>query len=269
MARDGRPGGWRRVSTPDGGSARITGVFPQGTVAIYRVRFVDGRVVEACGDHLWEVHHKHWNGKYRPGVSRAGAARPRILSTLELRALLARNKGVFSVRLAEPLAKPEAELPVDPYVLGCLLGDGTLGKGTRLEFTNPTPSIAGNARLPPGLNCMQVGPIDYRLVCGGGGRLPGGAWRAHPLRLALESLGLAGCRSWEKHIPPAYKEAGIAQRLALLQGLMDTDGTVGCPPGGPQLRDQQRAARPGRAGAGVVASSTSWSPRRCCAGRRW
>jgi conjugal transfer pilus assembly protein TraD len=213
------------VSTPDGGSARISGVFPQGTVAIYRVRFVDGRVVEACGDHLWEVHHKHWSGKYRPGVSRAGAARPRILSTLDLRSLLARNKGVFSVRLAEPLPKPEAELPVDPYVLGCLLGDGTL---TRLQFTNPTPSIAGrmNARLPPGLNCRRVGPIDYRLVCGGGGRLPGGAWRVHPLRLALQSLGLAGCRSWEKHIPGSYKEAAVAQRLALLRGLMDTDGTV-------------------------------------------
>ena len=51
------PSGWRMmgdlrvgdaVSTPDGGSARITGVFPQGAIPIYRVRFVDGRVVEAC-----------------------------------------------------------------------------------------------------------------------------------------------------------------------------------------------------------------------------
>ena len=70
-ARVHTPGGWRTmgdlqvgdtVSTPDGGSARITGVFPQGAIPIYRVRFVDGRVVEACGEHLWEVHHKHWNG---------------------------------------------------------------------------------------------------------------------------------------------------------------------------------------------------------------
>jgi hypothetical protein len=133
------------------------------------------------------------------------------------------------------VAKPAADLPIDPYVLGCILGDGTLGKGTRLELTNPTPSIARrmNARLPLGLTCKQVGPLDYRFVCGGGGRLPGGSWRAHPLRLALESLGLATCRSWEKQIPDCYQEAGIEQRLALLQGLMDTDGTVT----GPHLSD--------------------------------
>jgi conjugal transfer pilus assembly protein TraD len=241
-ARVHTPEGWRamgalcvgdRVSTPDGGSARVTGVYPQGVIPIYRVRFVDGRVVEACADHLWEIHHEHWHGRYRPGVSRAGATAPRVLSTRELMALLARDNGVLSVRLTAPVPKPQAELPVDPYVLGCLLGDGTLGQGTRLEFTSPTASIAerGQERLRAGRSVHRTGPIDYRRR-GGGGRLPVGAWRAHQRRRALKKLGLATCRAWETHIPPCYKEASIEQRQALLQGLMDPDGSAGTRGGG-------------------------------------
>src|SRR3546814_8521422 len=44
-----------RISMPDGTSAWVDGVFPQGELDIYRVTFEDGRTSEACPEHLWEV----------------------------------------------------------------------------------------------------------------------------------------------------------------------------------------------------------------------
>lgn len=112
------PSGWQRMgdvkigmllSMPDGSIAPVVGVFPQGMVDIYKVTFVDGRSTEACGEHLWEIFHKE------------GA--PQLLTTLQLADQLAAYpvdaEGCFSVRLPAPVQKPEAALPVDPYVLGC------------------------------------------------------------------------------------------------------------------------------------------------------
>src|SRR5262249_51981583 len=81
------PGGWVSmgdirvgdlVTTPDGGTARVLGVFPQGKKQIYRVHFQDGKWADACGDHLWKVFGPHLgSGKRRHKVWR-------VLSTHEL-----------------------------------------------------------------------------------------------------------------------------------------------------------------------------------------
>ena len=81
-------------------------------------------------------------------------------------------------------------------------------------------------------------PIEYRFRATKlrYGRTSG--FRSHPFRernalvTAMDSLGLRGCRSWEKFIPMDYAFASVEQRIALLQGLFDTDGYVGgkgCP----------------------------------------
>lgn len=229
------PTGWRRmgdlkvgdvVSTPDGRSAPITGYYPQGELDICRITFADGRVAEACPEHLWEVHHKHWNGKYKQGVSRAGAARPRLLRTREIADLLKSNKGTFSVRLPEAVEKPASDLPIDPYLLGALVGDGNV-TGKVLRFSTADAFIAervSSLLAPMGHELIKDrhgAGCDYRI------RLeepaPG---HASPLRLALRRVGIEGLHSYEKFIPACYKEASVAQRWALVQGLMDTDGTA-------------------------------------------
>lgn len=237
------PAGWRlmgdmkvgdSVSTPDGTGAKVIGVFPQGTIPIYRITFADGRSAEACGEHLWEIHHKHWRGKYRPGESRAGKAAPRIMTTLQLMDQMARNKGTFKVRLPEMVEKPNANLPIDPYVLGCFLGDGLLGKGMRLTFCNEALDVIERikARLPKELALVQNGPrpIDYSLQFSPehskAGRLPGGSYSTNPYKAAFKAMGLNECRAWEKFIPSVYKDASVDQRLEVLRGLMDTDGEV-------------------------------------------
>lgn len=237
------PQGWRlmgdikvgdSVSIPGGGESKVVGVFPQGRIPIYKITFVDGRTAEACGEHLWEIHHKHWHGKYKPGVSRAGKSKPRVMTTLQVRDLMARNKGTFKVRLPGMVEKPHVKLPIDPYVLGCFLGDGLLGKGMRLTFCNEALDVIDRirSRLPEELALLQNGPrpIDYSLQFAPKhskvGRLPGGEYSRNPYKRAFVELGLDGCRSWEKFIPVGYKEASADQRLEVLRGLMDTDGEV-------------------------------------------
>lgn len=225
-----------RVSTPDGLGAEILDVFPQGEMAIFNITLEDGRQVKACGEHLWEVHHKHWLGKYKPGISRAGKAQPRVMTTLELKDQMERNGGVFKLPLPTAVEKPRKDLPIDPYVLGCILGDGLTGKGTKLSFCNNDMDIINNvrARLPEVIELRHTGPceIDYGFVVADQAllrqtqvRLTPGR-RKNPFRLHIEGLGLAETRSWEKHIPIIYKESSVEDRIAILQGLMDTDGTV-------------------------------------------
>lgn len=225
------------VSTPDGGSAKVTGVFPQGELEIFRVTFADGRSTEACGEHLWEVHHKHWNGKYRPGVSRAGAARPRILRTSDIAALLARNQGSFSVRLPEPVEMPRAELPIHPYLLGLLIGDGNF-TGNRLRLSTADDEIREAAEMllePSGLELKHYDSdkrYDYEIRFASeqrsvGGRNADGSYVQNPVRAGLRQLGLEGKGCFDKFIPRTYLEASVDQRMALLRGLMDTDGHAG------------------------------------------
>lgn len=241
-ARVHTPAGWRRmgdlrvgdwVSTPDGAAGRVDGVFPQGHRPVYQLTFADGRTCDASPDHLWEVHHKHWNGKYHAGQPRVGQARPRVMSTQELMDLMARNRGVFSLRLPAPVEKPAADLPLDPYLLGLLLGDGNLVSNTLRFSTADDEILASVAALLPAGQILEryashrTYDYGFRQPPGGPrGRLPDGSYARMPLRRALDDLQLFGCRSHEKFIPERYLEASVAQRVALLQGLMDSDGTV-------------------------------------------
>ena len=201
------------VYSADGKLTLVTGVFPQGEKDIYRVRFSDGAVAECCDEHLWTVQNEYDRDKGR-------------VRTIELREIMGGLRGHDGRRnYSVPLVRVEfreAELPLDPYLLGVLLGDGGLRQATPVLSSVDTEIITSVADLlPKGVSVVKVegGTCDYRLS--GGQR--GGSSNA--LTDALRSLGLMALFSHEKFIPEAYLTASVAQRLALLQGLMDTDGT--------------------------------------------
>jgi intracellular multiplication protein IcmO len=216
------PLGWRRmgdvrvggrVSTPDGRSAEVVGVFPQGELDICRVRFADGRVLDTCPEHLWEVHHQHWTGRYVPGLSGAGTARPRLMRTREIAQMLARNRGTFHIRLPQAVEKPAAAQPTDPYLLGAMLGDGGFtGKTQRFSSAGAETVAAAGDALPA--------PAGWNARTREGG---------HPLhnpdRTGAEGPGLSGPGHGQGFIPDAYRNGSVAQRWALVQGMMDTGGS--------------------------------------------
>lgn len=218
------PGGWKRmgdmsvgdvVSTPDGKIANVIGVYPQGKRPVYRLTFQDGRQVDADYDHLWKVTVDDKDEGRDCKVTK-------LMRTHEILARIEARKG--NPRIYVPLmqADPGVEIPslLDPYLLGALIGDGTTGENA-VHLSSADAFIVDEIRrlLPDDLDIKHASGYDYRIT-----GLPGPSSNA--VVSALRKMGLAGKRSWEKFIPQEYMGASVAQRLALLQGLMDTDGTV-------------------------------------------
>ncbi len=193
------PSGWKKnedlkvgdlVSTPFGPSA-IIGVYPQGELELYKITFEDGRMIEVSGDHLWEIHHKEWsNVEIADGVM----ARAKVMNTESLLNELAKNKinQNYYVILSKEVEKPEVDLPIHPYVLGALLGDGVMNGNL--------PSNADQFILNKIKDLMAENDISYE----------------------FEKLNV----SFNKQIPLIYKEASVVQRYEMIRGLMDIAGSV-------------------------------------------
>jgi superfamily II DNA or RNA helicase len=218
------PEGWRRMGDlevgdlvvgADGRPTRVAGVFPQGEKEIYRVTFSDGSSTDCCDEHLWLVNtpQRKWQG--RPA---------RVFSVRELleRPLRDANGNAnFFIPMVRPVEFAARPLPLDPYVLGCLIGDGGLSQsGVNLSSADAELLSEVGARVPSGVAVRYTGfGVDYRLTTS-----PQVA--PNPVKDALRRLGLMGKRSEEKFIPEEYLFASVEQRVALLQGLLDTDGHV-------------------------------------------
>ncbi|HTH76874.1 MAG TPA: replicative DNA helicase [Trinickia sp.] len=203
------------LASVDGAPSMVTGIYPQGERQVYRVRFSDGRSAECCDEHLWRVHYRGW-------------VQPRIVDTNQLRELLTRER--YRNRLWIDLPSGdfghEEALPVDPWVLGALLGDGAIG-GTSVRFSAKAEETLERMRARIGEVMMleYAGQYDWR-----GKRRPASESAArpsvNPIKQALERLSLWGCTSYDKFIPRAYLDAAKPARLDLLRGLLDTDGWV-------------------------------------------
>ncbi len=228
------PTGWRRIGDlavgdqvvdPEGAPSQVAGVYPQGVLPVYRLTFSDGSTAEASGDHLWAI--RHWKPVKSGGTQTQQRVRE-VWTTDQLRARVAspsRNPALVEAPGLASLDFPESALPVDPYLLGVLLGDGHLGSTPVLTFgAEDAEELAAQIRdaLPAGIvlreAVVRAGAANYSVVRAAGLR------GANPLSRALGDMGLRGCRSWEKFVPEQYKWASAKTRLAVLQGLMDTDG---------------------------------------------
>lgn len=162
----------------------------------YRLMFDDGTSVVADDEHRW-------------AVDTALIGR-QVLTTRELAESLFRHgQRQHRVLNAEPIALPERDLPIDPYILGVWLGDG---KHTSGEITKPDDNGVWGEMAARGAKYGKA-YFDKRTGCRTSTVLG--------LRTALRERGLLG----DKHVPDEYLRASLGQRLELLRGLMDADGT--------------------------------------------
>lgn len=271
------------VVTPEGKYAVVLAEFPQGSVPIYKVTFSDGTSTECCDEHLWMV---------KSDRDRNKGLDFRVLPLKDIRQKVIIGEGTSHARRnwSVPMVssnidfQEEAPLPLHPYVLGALIGDG----GMSQTFVNMSSAdefiIAKLSYLLMDSNIVinkkSGDNYDYGLVCAEDARrtgrklqrvLPDGrSYTYSDIRDAVErsgyayekvydllrdrpngngevwsyldrayqhstnkvkdvlmTLGLQGKLSHEKFVPNIYKITSASNRLELLQGLMDTDGTIG------------------------------------------
>jgi phosphate starvation-inducible PhoH-like protein len=194
----------------------VLGVYPQGKKEVFRVRSQDGASTLCCGEHLWTV--------MTPKDRRAGNA-GRVLETQEMIGRLRRaHQHRFELPLfSRPVEFEPQEVAMDPYALGLLLGDGCITTQTTPSFSTTDPELALALEMSlDGIRLVRKGAADYVLRKREGGR--GGVIVANPVTATLRELELAGTRSTTKFIPESYLYNSSGVRLAVLQGLLDTDG---------------------------------------------
>ena len=201
------------LASIDGKPSVVTGIFPQGDKAVYRVTFSDGRSAECCDEHLWLVNHRKWQ-------------KPLVKSTSEIRELLT-NPSMAGRMWIDRISGDYGhnnQLPVDPWLLGALLGDGGM-TGKTVTFTKTEAQILEMVRstLPETMAMSHGGACTWRLSVPGYVR---GKPGSNPLTAALVGLGLMGSDSYNKFVPLIYMTANREARLGVLRGLLDTDGWV-------------------------------------------
>lgn len=153
----------------------------------------------ADGEHEWPARLDRRTGEYLHPTSSLARTRTK-------------NAQIFG---PAGLDLPDADLALDPYALGAWLGDGH-SKSARITFADV--EIAERIR-DAGIEIRKVHGQLYLWSLTPEGHLSS---KAGPVRVLLEQLGVWG----NKHIPAAYLRGSDKQRLALLQGLIDTDGYV-------------------------------------------
>jgi phosphate starvation-inducible protein PhoH and related proteins len=218
------PAGWQAIGElrvgdlvvgSDGRPTPVLGVFPQGRRDVFRVQAQDGASTMCCAEHLWTVR--------TPDDRRRGTRR-----TLRTDEMIGRLRSSHQHRfelplIGAPVEFPSQEVPIDPYALGLLLGDGCLTTRTTPSFTTADPALAEvlEERLD-GIELKRRTAVDYVLRHAAGGR--GGVIVSNPVTVALRELGLAGTRSSTKFVPNTYLSNTPEVRLGVLQGLLDSDG---------------------------------------------
>jgi phosphate starvation-inducible PhoH-like protein len=219
------PGGWEPIGRlrpgdyvvgSDGMPTPVLGVYPQGEKEIFRVSAQDGSSVLACGEHLWAV-------STRDDVRR-GKPR-RVLTTREMIGnLRAANYHRYELPLlSAPAQFYPSVVPMDPYALGLMLGDGCISGTTTPSFTTADDELIERLEASvPGISLRHRRRYDYivnRVVEPG---LEAGG--ANPITALVRELGLWGTKSGSKFVPECYLYNAPEVRLAVLQGLLDTDG---------------------------------------------
>lgn len=218
------------ISNPDtGGQERIIQLHPMGTFEFYRVNFVDGTHVDCSEGHLWKV---RVAGKKTKRYDANGNRDDwRIWETKAMYEFMEKKKeGIhkgwgLSIPVCKPVsfscpATPTTPRPVQPYILGALLGDGCFGKSMKNYILLCTPDEHIVRRFE------EYGYDMSRNTNKNSDKCPSYRIFDKNLLNGIITLGLKDHTAIDKFIPRSYKFATIRERKELIQGLMDTDGYV-------------------------------------------
>ena len=191
------------VLNDKGEFVHVLNVSPK-SIMEYIVTFSNGEKIECHGNHEWVV--------YDRKMSRRRGYKPIVLKTSKIFENMKNIKRGYRYGIIEkePIKGVDKKLPVDPYVLGAWLGDGTTKTGIITENDEDAQYII--------TECIKKGySIKSQRYIEDGCQ----QYRLNNLSNDLHNLDLC---SDNKFLPEEYLTANIEQRLELLAGLVDTDG---------------------------------------------
>ena len=208
------PHGWTRMGDlkvgdtlygRDGSPTKVTGIFDSIDQPMRRLYFTDGTSINAGVEHLWHVRDRTREVNRSPRRWWEGT-----VSTAQIEAEIERGGHKrWAIPVCRPLQGPDADLSIDPWILGYWLGNGATDAASLTTHMGDAEYV--HARVGEG-NILKVEPergsarIYMRDTVG-----------------QLRDLGVLGC----KHIPAPYLRASETQRRELLAGLIDSDGFTG------------------------------------------
>lgn len=199
------------VCTPDGTTAKVTEVHPQGVRDVYELTFSDDSTAECDINHLWKVK-RNYRNKFDWEILR--------LSEIIDEGLHYSDRPKWSIPLTEPVFFNKKEQSIPPYILGCLIGDGAISDKTPRFITadQELVDVFSEYASRINLNFRSISGYNYVLSH------PDNEQGDNKLTNMLRDLNLLGKNSHTKFIPEEYLYGSISQRFQLIRGLMDTDG---------------------------------------------
>jgi hypothetical protein len=186
----------------DGKETRIKNISEIHNNPCYKIIFDSGEEIIADHEHRWLISFRKGTGKYQE----------KVLTTEELKEsldLYKEKKNAYylpKIINTKPLDRKDVDLPIDPYILGYWLGDGTSVAGSITAENENFWKEVENRGYKYGEDISGINRTELRTIFG--------------LRTQLNNLNLIN----NKHIPNCYLLASYNQRLELLRGFMDADG---------------------------------------------
>lgn len=199
-----------RIFGNDGKTHALIGIFPQGEKDVYEVSFSDGTSTLCCDEHLWTVYN----------------VKSRKWQTLELKEI--RKNGLFQskkhighkykIPMTDPIEFESEPIDIPAYTLGALLGDGSLTQHISIACAKSDEEILEHIKseLPAEMHIKPFHKIECSFLSDNTENSYSQAIKKYKLNVRAE----------DKRIPIEYLNNDIDVRIALLQGLMDTDGSI-------------------------------------------
>lgn len=230
------PNGWKKVGNIQPGDylfdgfghpTKVLAIFPQGEKEVFELKFKDGRTAKCSRDHLWSY------CKYSQNKSSRENRKFFTSTVIELQnRKLQRGDGQYTTLfpMQKAVEYPEKNHYLPSYLFGLALGDGSFRQhptNKSFQFSSETDELPTYFSSTMGWILKKHSEKNYTWYFSTKNKQEG----SEKINIWVEDLlqeypELIGANSHTKYIPTDYLEDSVENRRALLQGLMDTDGSV-------------------------------------------
>jgi predicted phage terminase large subunit-like protein len=185
---------------------------------IYKITLDDGRIINVCEDHLNIVNKITTGGKFKEqNVTVKEILQKKLFFNRKISWRNPEGKeNKWYIPLQDCVEYVHKDLPIDPYTLGVILGDGSINANCYTRIHSCLADVIEiKSYIPYAQSDVKHDKRNYNAVCFGLLKMT---------RVIKSTLGY--CNVYKKFIPHDYLYSSIEQRYELLKGLMDTDGTI-------------------------------------------